>query len=447
MMLQKALPQNAAMSKRAIEILHLLSEGMSDREIAEHLTVTVNTVKWYNRQIYSTLGVGGRNEAMAYAYKFQSRDDKQVVASVPQFGQRELSQQLPAKLTPFIGREDELRVIQELLNRARLVTLVGPPGVGKTRLALQTASDMADAFHSGVYFVSLEAVRDPALVIPVIARHLGVSESRSEPLIETVKRFLQPRELLLILDNFEHLGLAAIQISELLSASTQLQVLVTSRAPIHVYGEQEYAVPSLTLPDLSKKDLSTLTSNAAITLFIQRARSVQPDFQITEENALEIAEICAQLHGLPLAIELAAARLKMLSLPGLLTHLKTNPLDTLVTEACDLPLRQRTMRNTLHWSYDLLNEHEKALFIHLAGLHHPCSLEAIADACNDQLSSDVFHDLLSLVDKSLIERTVTAQHEPRFYMFNVMREYAKEQLPKTSVLEDSQMAIVEISRS
>jgi predicted ATPase/DNA-binding CsgD family transcriptional regulator len=420
-------PQVEGLSKRAVEILRLLSDGMSDREIAERLVMTTNTIKWYNRQIYSILGVGSRTQAIARAHELQLLDEDPEPSPVFNIVRRAPKHNLPIEVTHFVGRIREIEDGKRLLDTTRLLTLVGSPGTGKTRLALQIAWEVIDTFHDGVYFVSLAPISDPALVANAIASAVGVNEARGRPFIETLKQALHESQMLLILDNFEHLLSAATQVSELLSAAPNLKVLATSREPLHLYGEQEYTVPPLKLPDERYLAPLTLIDCESTALFVQQARAVRSDFELTDENATDVAKICVRLEGLPLAIELAAARIKLLTPHRLLDRLGSR-LDTLTGGAQDLPARQRTLRNTIEWSYNLLNEGEKMLLARLAVFRGGYSLDAIEIVCSESLPLDVFDGLASLVDKSLIQQKESSGGEPRFDMLETIHEYARERL-------------------
>ncbi|MDP9316839.1 MAG: NB-ARC domain-containing protein, partial [Chloroflexota bacterium] len=291
---------------------------------------------------------------------------------------------LPAQISSFIGREREVAAVRERLvnSQIRLVTLTGPGGIGKTRLALQLANDMLATFPDGTYFVALAAISDPDLVASTIAHVLEVQEVGTTPLLDTLKQHVHDKFMLLILDNFEQVLEAAPFVAQLLGAAPQLTVLVTSRIPLHISGEHEYPVPSLSLPNPKQlPQLESLSQYEAVALFIQRAQSVKPNFQITTTNALAVAEICVRLDGLPLAIELAAARIKILTPEALLGRLSSR-LKLLTGGARDLPARQQTLRNTIDWSYTSLDAGEQILFARLAVFVGSPTLAAIEAVCN-----------------------------------------------------------------
>jgi predicted ATPase/class 3 adenylate cyclase/Tfp pilus assembly protein PilF len=338
---------------------------------------------------------------------------------------------LPVQPTPLIGREAEVAQVCALLRhpQTRLVTLTGPGGVGKTRLALQIAAELVDVYPSGVYFVPLEPISDPAFVITAIMQALGITETSSRPLRDMVRTHLQNKQLLLLLDNFEQVMTAAPLINDLLSAAPQLNVLVTSREVLRLRGEKGVVVPPLAVPDRKQMPLSVLSQYAAVALFIARALDVKSDFVVNNENAPTVAEICHRLDGLPLAIELAAARIKLFTPQALLARLDDR-LKLLSSGARDLPARQQTLRNTIDWSYNLLDEGEKTLFVRLGVFVGGCALEAVEAVCNSEydLAMDEITGLTALVDKSLLRQMEGLEGEPRFVMLETIRQYALEQL-------------------
>ena len=346
---------------------------------------------------------------------------------------------LPLQSTPLVGREREveevaLRVRSE---EVRLLTLIGPGGTGKTRLGLQAAADLLEEFSDGVFFVALATITEPALVASTIARALGVKESAEQSLMEGLKNYLSDKRLLLVLDNFEQVLEGAPLVGELLGTCPKLKVLATSRIALKLYGEQEYLVPPLTLPDPRvMPPLEVLTQYEAVRLFVERARAVKADFQVTNENAPAVAEICARLDGLPLAIELAVARVKVLSPQQMLDRL-SDRLQLLTKGARDLPERQRTLRATMEWSYALLDEGEKVLFARLSVFAGGRSLEAMEAVCDPEggVHVDVLDGVESLVDKSLL-REVGVGGEPRFVMLETVHEYAREKLEESGETEE-----------
>jgi predicted ATPase/DNA-binding CsgD family transcriptional regulator/tRNA A-37 threonylcarbamoyl transferase component Bud32 len=351
---------------------------------------------------------------------------------------------LPAHLTPLLGREQEVVEACTILRRpeVRLVTLTGPGGIGKTRLALHLATELLADFAGGVYFVSLAPTNTSELVIPAIAQTLDVKESRALPLMDLLKAFLKDKHVLLVLDNFEHLLPAAPQLADLLTSCPHLNILVTSRAVLHVQGEQEFPVPSLAVPDLAHlPESEALTEYSAVALFLQRARAVKLDFQLTKANAHVVVAICTRLDGLPLAIELAAARIKLLPPAALLARLE-HRLAVLTGGAQNLPTRQQTLRNTIAWSYDLLEASEQRLFRRLCGFVGGTTLsaiEAVSAALGNEPES-VLDAIASLIDKSLLRQSEPEGEQPRFVMLETIREYGWEMLSASGEAETTQRA-------
>ncbi len=341
---------------------------------------------------------------------------------------------LPPQHTSFVGRERERDALKSLLldNTPRVVTLTGPGGAGKTRLALETAGDCIDSFADGACFVPLAAIRETALVVPAIAKGLGLRESGERPLAEALGAYLHDRELLLVLDNFEQLVDAAPVVAELLEAP-RVRALVTSRAPLHLYGEHEFAVPPLTTPAEAGIHLEVLAECESARLFVERAQAVDSRFELTAENAPAVAEICRRLEGLPLAIELAAARIKLLTPQAMLDRLDSR-LQLLIGGARDMPERQRTMRATVEWSHALLDDDEQALLRRLAVFSGGFTLDAAEDVCAFDEPTDVLAGVASLLDKSLLRRHDGAGGEIRLLMPETVREFAFERLEQSGEL-------------
>ena len=346
---------------------------------------------------------------------------------------------LPLQPTPLVGREKETSEVCDLLrgDETRLLTLTGPGGIGKTRLALQTAADLQDEFPDGTFFAQLATLTEAELLLPAVAETLGVRETAEQPLDESLKDYLSERRLLLLLDNFEQVLEAAPAVTELLAGAPGLKVLATSRAPLGLYGEHEFPVPPLTLPDLKRPPpLERLTQYEAVSLFVERARALKPDFSITNASAPAVAEICVRLDGLPLAIELAAARIKMLPPKAMLQRLGSS-LKLLTGGARDLPEWQRTLRATIEWSFALLDEGEQVLFGRLAVFSGGRTLEAIEAICDAErdLPVEAFDGISSLLDKSLLRQEEGPNGEPRFVLLEIVHEFAREKLQESAEAE------------
>ena len=343
---------------------------------------------------------------------------------------------LPVPRTSFVGWAAETERLRSLLLKpnVRLVTLIGPGGSGKTRLALAVAGQLMGKFKDGVYFVTLGPVRDARFVETTIAQTLGVTEEDDLPLTESLLAYLKDRHMLLVLDNFEQVLRAASLISDLLDAARHLKVLVTSRAVLRLYGEHEFEVPPLALPNPRRlPPLHELAQLPSVALFMERASAVQPNFTLTPQNAPAVAQLCAHLDGLPLAIELAAARIKLLP-PHIMASRLSNRLALLTDGAQNLPPRQQTMRNTLDWSYDLLAPKEKALFMRLGVFVGGCTLEAIEAVAGSRVEINPLQQLTSLLDKSMLVRQALGD-EIRFSMLETIYEYARERLEKSPEAE------------
>ncbi len=337
---------------------------------------------------------------------------------------------LPPQMTTFIGRKREAEEVAGLARRSRLVTLSGPGGTGKTRLSLQVAAQLRAEFSGGAFFVDLSAISDPALIPTTIAVALGLREQPNQPVLESLQAHLRDSRLLLVLDNFEQVQAGAPLVGHLLEAAPQLSILVTSREVLHLRGEQEYPVPPLDLPDLAMlPPLEALSQYDAVALFIQRARAVRPDFAVDNNNAPAVAAICARLDGLPLAIELAAARVKLFAPGAILAHLEKT-LAFLTSTARDLPERQRTLRGAIDWSHDLLDATERTLFRRLGIFVGGCTADGAQAVCDPEgvLGIDMLDGLASFVDKSLMTQATGDDSEPRFGMLETIREYAGERL-------------------
>jgi predicted ATPase/class 3 adenylate cyclase len=354
---------------------------------------------------------------------------------------------LPPERSSFVGRELEVAEATALLDQGRLLTLTGPGGIGKTRLALKIAAEQIGRFADGVYLADLSPITDPSLVPTVIARALMVREQPGRDLVDSLADHLRDRQQMLVLDNLEQVIKGAAAISRLLDAAPQLTVLATSRVPLHLTGEQEFPVPPLALPDpIRSADLASLAGNEAVTLFVQRAASVRPGMRLTADNAATVAEIAVKLDGLPLAIELAASRAKLLAPSAILARLGAS-LSLLTTGPADLPQRQRTLRSTIEWSHDLLEAEHQRLFARLGTFSGGWKLEAAEVVCGPGLDLTVLDGLATLIDQSMVRSSEAGNGELRFTMLETIREFAVERLALSGERDDLQRAHAEHFRN
>jgi predicted ATPase/class 3 adenylate cyclase len=337
---------------------------------------------------------------------------------------------LPIQPTPLVGREGEIRQLVEWLigSEYRLLTLTGPAGTGKTRLALHVAAEVLEHFRDGVFFVSLAPVSDPDLVPTAVLQILRLEETADRSAIEALQEHVADRSMLLVLDNLEQVIEAALPLAEILSVAPELKVLVTSRLPLHLRGERQYLVPPLGVPDPSREtSLERLLQYEAVRLFVERARDVRPEFQITPENAAAVVEICRRLDGLPLAIELAAGHVRTLAPEVMLPRLESR-LQLLTSGARDMPPRQQTLRKAIQWSHDLLNDSDRVLFRRLGVFSGADSLETISAVCDPDGELNVLDSTASLVESSMLRSDEIAGGQRRFVMLETLHEFARESL-------------------
>jgi non-specific serine/threonine protein kinase len=349
---------------------------------------------------------------------------------------------LPAQVTSFIGREREIERVKELLAGTRLVTLTGAAGTGKSRLALQVAAELEESIEHGAWLVPLAPLSDPSKLASAIAQAVGAAETPRGSVLDGLKRALRDRRMLLVLDNFEHVVAAAPTLSELLAACPSVRALVTSRVRLRVTGEHELPVTPLQVPRRRADRFATsLLECASVALFVDRARAVRPDFVLDDTNGDAVGEICRRLDGLPLAIELAAARIKLFSPQALLARLGRR-LDLLTAGPLDRPARHRTLRHAIDWSYELLDVDQQAFFRRMAVFAGGCTLESAAEVCNaaSPLAADAIDAVAALVDHSLVRRQEADDGEPRFLMLETIRDYAQERLAEAGEVDESRRA-------
>ena len=418
------------LTRREKDILALLGQELSDREIADHLTLAVSSVKWYTRQLYGKLSVENRHQAVSRARELG------LLAQVIVPGQ---VRSLPRQLTGFIGRETEIAKAVAMISEYPLVTLTGSGGVGKTRLALKVAEERMGDFVEGVRLVELGALTDPGLVSHALADALGMRESSDQGLMERLIFFLQDRQELIIFDNCEHmLDACAELVSDLLKSLPRLKVLASSREPLGINGEAILRVPSLTFPhECQACELEEMLQFESMRLFLQRARSIRPEFQLTVQNAAAIAQICRRLDGIPLAIELAAARLDSLDEQQIAARLD-HSFRLLSGGSRNALPRQQTLRASIDWSRDLLTQPERLLFMRLGVFSGGWTLESAEMVCGfDGLEeSEVVDVLASLVKKSLVLTTHISGRQPRCSLLETIRQYTLEKLVDQSALSE-----------
>jgi non-specific serine/threonine protein kinase len=371
--------------------------------------------------------------ALILTERFEMAGEPAPVTEDRAAGEQTHATRVPISPTLFVGREDEAEHIRELLARddIRLLTLTGPGGIGKSRLAFEVALQTERDFADGMSYVLLGQVSDPALVLPRLAQEVGARESADRSVLDALRDYLADKEMLLLLDNFEHVLGVAPTLSELLAACAGLKILVTSRAALNLRGEHEYPIPTLELGTTPATAAEALTIEA-VNLFVDRATMANPRFELTDQNAAVVAEICARLDGLPLAIELAAARVRLLSVESLLERLE-NRLDVLARGPRDLPERQQTLRALLDWDYDLLNDNERIAFRRLSVFAGGFTLPA-AEATmfgNEKQEFDILDILEALLRKSLVREHPPLLDESRFGMLNMLREYARSRLDES----------------
>ena len=372
------------------------------------------------------MAVGSRSQAVAIARENGILEDRRE--TTPSATIVLPRHNLPVQITTFIGRENAIDELTSLLAEVHLLTLTGPGGVGKTRLALQIATAVVDDFSDGVFLVDLAAINQPELLAKTSANAIGVMESPDHNIKDTLEEYFQRSRMLLLLDNFEHIIEAAPFIGEILSSAPNLRIMVTSREALRIYGEREYLVHPLNLPKLNgTESVIEFSQVEAVALFLQRVQTAKSDFEITDEDIPTIAEICRRLDGLPLAIELAAARIRLFTPGALLAHMGGR-FTALHNDRRGQPARHRTLASAIRWSYDLLDDSDKKLFARLSVFQGGRSIEAVEAVCVADLSIDVLDGLESLLNKNLLHLEEGPEGEPRFVMLETIHEFARDQL-------------------
>ena len=431
------------LTRRENDILTLLGQDLTDREIAKQLVLSLNSVKWYVRQVIGKLGVTNRKEAVTRA-----REIGLLAGSAPV---KKTTYNLPRQLSSFIGREKEIDQVVKMIWEYPLVTLTGPGGVGKTRLAQVVTAEIADDFMDGVCYVELASLANPLLLVQTVAGAMGIREEPGRSLLELLLARYYDHQVLLVLDNCEHLIQASAGlVHTLLTHLPRLKVIVSSREPLGINGEVIFRVPSLNCPqDLQPQAVESALDFEAVRLFVERARAVQTDFQLTPANAPWVAQICQWMDGIPLAIELAAARTRMLSVEQIAARLDQTFHLLTGGSRSDLP-RHQTLEALIDWSYYLLSPKERKLLLRLSVFAGGWSLEAAEQVCGDRknlndpgqppasgtIQGEQIFDLLGeLIDKSLIQFDPSCDDAPRYSMLVTVRQYARERLQETGETE------------
>ena len=421
----RAHPWVESFGSRELEVLQLISSGLSNRDIAHELHLSIETVKWYNRQMFMKLGVKSRTQAVVKATELNLLNAEE---GFPQKEATRAKGNLPAQLTSFIGREKEVGEIKELLTENRLIMLTGTGGSGKTRLALKVCEELQDEFKDGIWLVELANVRETDLVLQTIANTLNIVERADTALSEVLNRYLEQRQILLLVDNLEHLTECAPSIGKLLANAPNLSILGTSRERLQIYGEQEYPVHPLDLPDIDEKGTGgDLAKVESIELFTRRARAFLPNLTLNEDTLKYLARICIRLDGLPLAIELCAPLVKVFPL-GVVADRIDKDLDMIPSGPRNMPARQKTLHNTIQWSYDLLENNEKLLFVQLSIFNGGGTLQAVESICRNGATDRIEDILSSLVNKNLVLAQERSDGEIHFTLLETIRQFGQGKL-------------------
>jgi predicted ATPase/DNA-binding CsgD family transcriptional regulator len=419
------------LTPREFQIARLVRDGLTDREIGTRLFITRRTAEWHLKQIFNKLGVNSRSQVAAWIAQDQA-------AGSTAESSKQRRQNLPLQLTTFVGRGNQLAELEVLLSTKRLVTLTALGGAGKTRLALEVAGRRLAAYPDGTWFVDLTPVKDRHLLPRVFGSALAVHERPRQPMAETLIQHLSSRHLLLVIDNCEHvIEDCAHLVNAILNSCPGITILATSREPLRVSGETVWRVPLLAVPDpVASSDLRELLECEAVGLFLDRAQQAAPNFELSADNAPAVAELCRRLEGIPLAIELAAARTALMS-PGQMLDRLQNRFGLLTGGSRTGPTRHRTLQSAIDWSYDMLEDRERALFQRLSVFASSFSLEAIEEVCSsDDLEVGAITGLLgSLADKSLVIADNERSAPIRFRMLETLHQFAHERLTEGGELE------------